>query len=110
MTKWKYSEFRVTLSDDDKDDSAIAEFLLETFPGMKRKAILAQLVDCYKKVVETVGSPDNLDGKQLPGVQEIIGMLQRIQVVAATGGDVEEEIEKVKDGFNFPQEDFFGDE
>lgn len=109
MTDWNYLDFRVPLSySKDKD---LIDHIQAHFPAtMNRAEIARELIRCHMKVIKTVGSPDNLDSKQLPGVQEIIGMLSKIQVVAATGGDVEEAIEEAKEGFDFGGDSFFEEE
>jgi hypothetical protein len=108
MTDWNYVDFRASLSP--TKDKDLIDHLQSYFPAdMSRGEIVRHIIRCHMKVIKTVGSPDNLDGKQLPGVQEIIGMLSRIQVVAATGGNVEEAIEEVKEGFDFGGDSFFED-
>ena len=111
MAQWDYFILRGAL-DPEKDRERI-EHIKNHFDLDDRKQVdvVRELIDTHKKVIETVGSPDNLGNHRLPGIAEILRKLENIKVVAANGGDISAEVEEVKGGFNFGGDEFsFGDE
>ena len=107
MANNSYLEFRVPLSY--TKDRELIEHIESYFPAdMSRAEIARQVIRCHKKVIETVGSPDNLDG-YLPiqqQLQQIYRKVESLKVVATDDSDVEPEKE-IQNGFDFGGDSFF---
>lgn len=103
-----YLEFRVLLSYV-KDRELIEH--LETYfpPDMSRAEIARQVIRCHKKVVETVGSPDNLGLPIQQQLQQLQHKIDNLKVVATTDGSIEPEPAEEKNGFDFGGDSFFED-
>lgn len=100
---------RGTMQPGNEADAKRIKHLKEYFENLRQPDVIRALIDCHIKVIQNFGSPDNIGGKALPGIERILAKLDKMRMMVPDGS-IDQEVEDIKSDINLETDSFFDNE